>query len=354
MTGSWVPREDYLHLTPYGPDLTYHWGPLSPMWRQWAKQQPMLPILYHQIPNVFWLLTSSLALVYFMRTYRIMPRRPTLTLMKAPLLAKVMWLHHITHTLFYIMELLVTDMYNLYTPMFFHHIAASSLMTLCMIEPAILCVVYVMPFFIHGIFWVRGASEFDLLTVYNYSLLIAGVWGTYDAAKLRVVTPTIPVICLALSSVNVFTYCWSYQGYYCPPPMLPLDRKAELTIGLILWFLVLVSGCTYIGRRHRKNDVDIDLDFNTLPTMGDIRIHRTSSSSSWNILHSLRMWTTRWRHAVSSPSPKYSRINGLEANNSSNGAGEAVINMSTMWEASPQDLGRSGFFINTEHPRKNV
>ncbi|TPX39565.1 hypothetical protein SeLEV6574_g07124 [Synchytrium endobioticum] len=328
MTGSWVDEPPYLVATRYGPDLRVHPGPLSRMWRLWAKSQPMLPIIYHQIPNVFWLMTSSIAMLYFLKTRRIMPRRPTLSFLSSPVLAKVMYLHHITHTLFYIIELCVTDMYRLYTPMFFHHLAAASLMILCIFEPGIFCAVYVMPFWVHGIFWVRGATEFDLLTIYNYCLLLAGIAGTYDAARLRVVTPVIPIICLALSSVNIFTYCWSYQGYYCPAPILPFER-----------------------RKHRRRDSDLDLDFINSSSLTEIISHRrTKSSRLSNVYDYAKSWAmTKWRQSVRFL--RHNSVHGSEASRNANGhVGDAVVNMPTTWKAtvSPDDTGRNGFFVNND------
>ncbi|TPX30559.1 hypothetical protein SmJEL517_g05908 [Synchytrium microbalum] len=217
----------------------------------------VLPIIYHQIPNVFWLLTSSLALVYFMSTDRIMPRRRISTFKNTPIWAKGMWLHHVTHTVFYIVEIYVTDMYNLYTPMYIHHIAASCLMMLSMIEPGILSAVYVIPFCFHGVFWARGASELDILTIYNYSLVIASILILYDSAKTRVITPIVPAMGIALSCVNAYIYCCYYQGTYCPASILPSDRQTELIIGLVFWFCFLVMVCTYIGIKHRKASLEM-------------------------------------------------------------------------------------------------
>ncbi|TPX31049.1 hypothetical protein SeMB42_g07822 [Synchytrium endobioticum] len=228
---------------------------------------------------------------------------------------------------------------------------AASLMILCIFEPGIFCAVYVMPFWVHGIFWVRGATEFDLLTIYNYCLLLAGIAGTYDAARLRVVTPVIPIICLALSSVNIFTYCWSYQGYYCPAPILPFERTVELTIGLVVWFFLLVIGCTYLGRKHRRRDSDLDLDFINSSSLTEIISHRrTKSSRLSNVYDYAKSWAmTKWRQSVRFL--RHNSVHGSEASRNANGhVGDAVVNMPTTWKAtvSPDDTGRNGFFVNND------
>ena len=318
-----------------------------------------------------------MTMFYFLHTRRIMPRRPILAFFSASLFAKAMWLHHITHSLFYITELLVTDMYNLYTPMFFHHVAASSLMVLCMLEPGILCVVYVLPFWVHGVFWVRGAVEFNLLTLYNYCLLMAGIAGTYDSARLRVITPVIPIICLALSSVNIFTCksttvfqlwinfclsgasylsstldCWSYQGYYCPPPILPFEREEELTIGLTVWFILLVIGCTYLGRKHRRNDPTLDVDFTTSSSSENV-LHRHRNTWLSNLLSFAKSWTlTKLRQNFMPRKYTSTDVEGIYTNDSSIiRTRESIINMATMWETSTTP--ENGYFVNNS-PRKHV
>ncbi|KAI9007276.1 hypothetical protein BC832DRAFT_441131 [Gaertneriomyces semiglobifer] len=180
---------------------------------------PMLPAEIHRTLNVAFFYQCSIALLYCLWTRRILPtdrRHPTV---KSIFLEQFRWML-VLHGAFYAVEMVVTDMLGGGTPMAVHHLVAVVIFTTIAVEPHGICTVSLLPFLLHSYFWVysTGASFF-LLTLYNWSLLLAGTVGVVLRAIQQppVITWRIPAATLLEAGVNYFTYCWNYWGTYCPP-----------------------------------------------------------------------------------------------------------------------------------------
>ncbi|KAI9004103.1 hypothetical protein BC832DRAFT_558581 [Gaertneriomyces semiglobifer] len=205
---------------------------------------PMLSGDVHRTVNVAFLCQCSIALLYCLWARRILPTYRGHPTVNSIFVKQFRWMLMI-HGTFYGAEILLTDMAGGFKPMAIHHIVGayfSCLFWQCIdsqmwppgcflfsalvifaamvVEPQGICVVSLLPFFLHAFFWVYSFGEsLFLLALYNVSLLAAGL----AFAICRVIqqdnpsiTWWIPSFTLIEVSVNYFTYCWSYWGTYCP------------------------------------------------------------------------------------------------------------------------------------------
>ncbi|KAJ3065376.1 hypothetical protein HK102_007918, partial [Quaeritorhiza haematococci] len=216
--------------------------------------------------------------------------------------------HLITHGVFYIIEMSLTSIWRFFTNMAFHHVAALIIFSLIYSDIYnTVSVATMLPFVCHAIYWVAGAENFDLLTLYNWVFLLCGLsgiaqrryyntiarlirtgvksttksqtWWSFNLVgekekdeerdddkfdKIRTpllgssrLSSSIPTgtpnstLCglplpfkftysaaTALSffavtevAINTFTYCWSYDGVYCPDyKRWASNRATELII----------------------------------------------------------------------------------------------------------------------------
>lgn len=178
------------------------------------RNHAMFPDDFHIIYSTVWILQSLLLLISSISTNRYLPstNKPSYSLLTMQYDFAL-----ITHSLFYIIEISVTDIYEQYTGMLFHHIFAIILFSLLLQDKSQYCVIMTLPFIIHQIFWILGAQSTPLLLFYNSVFLIVGV---VSVLKIRIYGLECgckaAMMCIMISCINLYIYCDYYQNTSCP------------------------------------------------------------------------------------------------------------------------------------------
>ncbi|TPX68933.1 hypothetical protein SpCBS45565_g02815 [Spizellomyces sp. 'palustris'] len=220
------------------------------------RHEPIYPESYHHPLNVLWFCQSLAALLQTLRTRRFLPSpKPP----QNSLLTNQFRLHLITHTIFYILELVFTDMMHSFTSMAVHHAFGMLIFGWLWIEWEGMSTVVLIPFVLHAWFWVWSiGTSWILLSVYNWAFLAVGMAlfannTVYAVNYGRKMVPIswigVPLLSIVEVGVNAFTYCWSYWGYYCPEVRPRGWREAFILVGgitAILAACVLASVLTTI------------------------------------------------------------------------------------------------------------
>ena len=188
---------------------------------------------YHYILNYFCFAQVIIGMVASIYHGRITPKS------KAP---ESWWIKQFNiliffHGLFYIVELLVTQMTLKFSNMAIHHLVALAIFYVFLDENTNLSFLTMLPFFFHALYWVSGAEGFILLSIYNWVFLFVGTATTYVYINTQGgVSWRVPVLCVVEVGVNQFTYCTDFQGHYCPvnPHLLrgPEDYLSYLTLAI--------------------------------------------------------------------------------------------------------------------------
>jgi hypothetical protein len=135
--------------------------------------------------------------------------------------AKPMQVALCLHFALYILELGCTGMVLKYTSMAIHHLFSLLLFLATLREPASLCFWWIVPYWLHAVYWVvnpivSDAAAFALLVVYNVLLFMGGIALYYSAVAHQANSTIIPVMAFAIAAVNYYTYCSpAIQGAMC-------------------------------------------------------------------------------------------------------------------------------------------
>ncbi|KAI9090459.1 hypothetical protein DFS34DRAFT_371563 [Phlyctochytrium arcticum] len=203
-------------------------------------QDPIFPERIHDAFNRLWFIQSLLCMLDCLKQRRILPdpSPPTISLFNSQFR-----LHLLSHTIFYVVELVLTNMVMGFTNMACHHLVALGIFYSIWAEWNSISAVVILPFMLHAWLWVwSGGTSWFILSMYNWALLAAGLAllsnNAYYAAKFgKDAAPIrwmgLPGLCIFEVGVNAFTYCWSYYGKYCPTLDTDSFPEAVRLIGLI-------------------------------------------------------------------------------------------------------------------------
>ena len=176
---------------------------------------PLFPAPWHIFLNKVWLLQLTVAILFCIRENRwIMQPHPPKSIF-----IKQFYFMLFAHSIFYIMEMLITSISVAYPSMLFHHINALTIFFGTFFsQHKVISVVYLMPFVGHALYWAQGDYDNRTLAIYNLTFLYAGLFGVWEYIHKRGSTTywIMPVLCITNTSINYYTYCQDFNGEYCP------------------------------------------------------------------------------------------------------------------------------------------
>ncbi|KAJ1548115.1 hypothetical protein HK405_004185 [Cladochytrium tenue] len=190
----------------------------------------MFPVQWHQRFNYLWIAQSTLLLLYALRARRWVP---TWGQSYRPWPVRQFGLLAWTHAHFYLVEMANTSLWSKYTVMWLHHFFAIIIFLAAYLDINFVSVVSVLPFVLHGYFWIRGAGDYTFLAFYNVVLLSSGVVGLHNNLVCGPLAPMgslLPLLVVSLFWTNYYTYCYYYHGTACLTNTGNFSKQTELII----------------------------------------------------------------------------------------------------------------------------
>lgn len=117
-------------------------------------------------------------------------------------------------SIIYLFEMLSSSIFYDQTERFLHHIFAILIFIKSILEPNVFSVFYLLPYFIHGIYWIE---EFEfpesILAAYNFSLLLSTtviIRKSYNR-KNKIISLKLILFTSLLFNVNLFGHFYGYN-----------------------------------------------------------------------------------------------------------------------------------------------
>ena len=216
------------------------------------RHHAMFPDDFHKIYSSVWLLQSILLLVSSVLSNRFLPSSHPPN--SNSILSAQYDFALITHTLFYLIELSITNMYEVYTGMLFHHIFAIILFAFLLKYKSYYCASTTLPFIMHQVFWLDGADSIPMLICYNIVLMTTAI---LSIIKIKVYLLncglSVSVMCLMIVSVNLYIYCDSMPNSVCPKRTSYLgDYQYDLTAWVVSFYFIVLSSTLSFSRVVRS------------------------------------------------------------------------------------------------------
>lgn len=121
------------------------------------------------------------------------------------------------HSLFYILEILITSVSTKYFNMLIHHIFAILIFVAIIFSKHTVSVLLLLPFISHAMYWLDGYFDNRTLALYNFILLYVGISTVFISilSRGKLINRFIPILCIAETACNYFTWCVDFRGKEC-------------------------------------------------------------------------------------------------------------------------------------------
>ena len=160
--------------------------------------------------NQIWFVQILVCLCFCFKYKRYWPQKNT----KYNIYIKQIHFYFFVLSLLYIYEIFELKTFYLIFEKFLHHVLAILLFVVTYLKPQIISVLYLIPYLIHSIYWLKYGFDTDLvLLIYNISILVCSVIIMIKSYNRRVKTYSLRVLLLSglLYNVNIFGAWYGYD-----------------------------------------------------------------------------------------------------------------------------------------------
>jgi hypothetical protein len=172
----------------------------------------MFPQAWHVATNLVFLVQTFICILYFFKRNIFLPVAHHGDYHMEEIQFRGML---IFHCMFYVAELVLTDIISDFTSMSVHHILAIVIFLCMFYEPDTICVFSLLPYALHMVYWVTGGENEYLLFFYNIYFFLLGMFMFRHAQQEKVISIFVPSLSIALPLVNYFSYCVWFDGSFC-------------------------------------------------------------------------------------------------------------------------------------------
>jgi hypothetical protein len=162
--------------------------------------------------NYFWFIQIFICLIYCLLSKRYVPNQ--LLLVKSNhILIKQLNFYFISQMLLYLIEIIKYNIIITQFERFLHHVCAILLFASTVYEPVLICVNYLLPTFVHSIYWClykRIRYSYYILMIYNLLLFIAACLFLNNW-KNNLISIRIPLFGAILFNVNLMGHFYDYE-----------------------------------------------------------------------------------------------------------------------------------------------
>jgi hypothetical protein len=160
--------------------------------------------------NFVWLTQITLCLICTIIKRRFVPKYKT---NKTYILIEQIKIYFITQSIVYFFEIILTNLLITCFERFLHHVFAIILLLSTCYQSSIICVTYIVPVFVHSIYWSLTKTTSDdfnniILFIYNLSLFIS---STLFIKNVNLICYNIPFYATCISNVNLMGYLYDYN-----------------------------------------------------------------------------------------------------------------------------------------------
>ena len=163
-----------------------------------------------------WIYQIAACLIYCLFARRYLPPSSNTT---SHFMIKQLNFYFISEILIYIVEMIYSTILTTMFERFLHHTCAILLFLATMRESKIVCVHFLIPTFVHSVYWTlirngRFSEEivYSVLMVYNGCLFLsASIILKYSYWKTKVISFRAPILCTLLFHVNVMSHFYGYN-----------------------------------------------------------------------------------------------------------------------------------------------
>jgi len=160
--------------------------------------------------NKLWTIQIIICLFYCIKQKKYVPSLN----FKHSIFIKQIYVYFLTTSFVYLIEILFSNVLIAMFERFMHHMFAIMILCSVMLEPQILSVVFIFPFLIHSIYWLKTNGEYSeaVLIIYNLDILInvaIMIYMTYNR-KLKCYSYRVPLFATLLYNINMFGHLYGY------------------------------------------------------------------------------------------------------------------------------------------------
>jgi hypothetical protein len=180
-----------------------------------SQFQPMFSPIIQQTLNTIWLAQILISLLYCVCKKKWIPsflngKKHRLSIYESQF-HSVLWAHFV----FYIAELMYTEMWKRERFMAYHHLSSVVLLPLSSYHlDQFISVLFITPFALHSFYWSFQDPPFLIVVVYNVSLAVACFYVIYRYSKLHTISKKyilkspimIPLAGIAIGFANACTF----------------------------------------------------------------------------------------------------------------------------------------------------
>lgn len=154
--------------------------------------------------NKLWIIQILTCIIYCAYSNRYTPTRA-----KNHILIKQVYGYFVLNSMVFAFEMVNSSIFYTHFEKFMHHFLSILLYLDTVAQSQVICVRYMFPLFIHGLYWeVNGRFSNLILFLYNLSIFVATV--TYDL-KNGMIRLRMPFLAGLLFNVNLFSYWYDYN-----------------------------------------------------------------------------------------------------------------------------------------------
>ncbi|UJR17060.1 hypothetical protein I4U23_003957 [Adineta vaga] len=185
-----------------------------------------IPNIYY-VWNQFWFIQIIICICYCIKLKRILPT----TLYSKHVAIFQFNFVLLTNGILYIIEMIYTNKFILSFNTFLHHFIAFFIFIFTLFQQDMICVLYLIPYLFHSLYWYLDNSCDYLLFAYNVSLPLSTIFIVAFSSFKSNLSLEIPFVTICLFQMNTFTY------FYNDALNLREIETFELMKALILSFI---------------------------------------------------------------------------------------------------------------------
>lgn len=162
--------------------------------------------------NKIWIIQIFIGLIYCWVKKIYFPDKNNMVLLNSILIKQIRF-YLITHMMVYLMQMLFSNLIFQSFDCFLHHMLSIFLFLSTLYEPHVISVSYLVPYFMHCIYWFIDTDMIELLVIYNIFLVMNSLIVVIYAyqKKIEIISIRIPLACVFIFNVNLFGLLYGFD-----------------------------------------------------------------------------------------------------------------------------------------------